>query len=98
MLKRLLNFFVQYHFAILLLMVALLLALEGLFLYRYFWKALTETRIVYELKQKVATEEFNTEIFARIKSFQTQKEKEKLLDFSVLRDPFISSSSSTRPQ
>lgn len=87
--KRLFVYLVRYHFSVLLILVSVILALETFFLYQYFWRALAESKIVYELKQKAAFEELNMELYQRIKAFQEQKQKNPPYDTGSLRDPFI---------
>ena len=98
MMKLLLRFLVRHHFTILLGILAICLTFEGFFLYRYFWRALTETRIVYELKQKASIEELKTPLLERAKAFQSQKVKERSIDWNTLHDPFTVRSGITRMQ
>jgi hypothetical protein len=77
------------HFVIAIVIVVALLLIEGLFLYRYFYSAITESRVLKELKQRAALEELQLDKFEKLIEFSAKKQQERPIDWDALRDPFV---------
>lgn len=78
------------HFIIAVIIAIALLIVEGIFLYKYFYTALAESKQLKELKQQAALEELKISKFEEIQKFYNDKQKERPIDWDALRDPFTS--------
>ena len=87
----------RYHFTIALIVVILIAALEGIFLYRYFWKTFTASRLIVSLKQQAAISRVEIERFKKIEAFHELKTKPREINISELYDLFTRPTPQPRP-
>lgn len=80
--------FYRYHFGLAIIILLALLAGETLFLYRFFWIPLTQSRALFEMRQQEKLETLKMPLYEKILEFHTQKQQSAPLDWSTLRDPF----------
>lgn len=78
----------RYHFAIIIFLAIVFFAFEGMFLYRYFYLGLTQSKVLFELKQQTALEELKVDVYEKLAEFHKAKQKERPIDWDALRDPF----------
>ena len=65
------------HFIIAVIIVIAMLIVEGIFLYKYFYTALDESKQLKELKQQAALEELKISKFEEIQKFYNDKQDRK---------------------
>lgn len=87
-LLRLGTLFYRYHFSMAIILMLALLAGETLFLYYFFWRPLTESRALFEMRQQEKLESLRMPLYEELLEFQTQKQQGAPTDWSTLRDPF----------
>ncbi len=78
----------RYHFIIVTAVVLLIFAANGMFLYRYFYYGLTESRLVIELKQEALLENLNFKGYELLHQFNAKKQEGLPTDEKSLPDPF----------
>lgn len=83
----------RYHFAITIGIILLVFTLEGFFLYRYFYDALVESRVLLTLREQANIEELKTSSYRNLIEFYQAKQKKTPIQWDKLRDPFTSASS-----
>lgn len=88
-LPSLIKFLRRTHFIFALLSGLLLLTLEGIFLYHYFFNALTESKILLTLRQENAVGELRMELFEKVLSRFQEKQKSSGIDWLKIHNPFI---------
>lgn len=93
--KEIGRIFTHYHFTLALASVFLLVALEVIFLYRYFWKTFNDTRLIVTLKKQAAVERVEIERFKKIEAFHEIKTKPREINVDTWNDPFAKQPSST---
>lgn len=91
------DFLKKRHFIIVASFIVVLFILEGFFLYHYFYKALTQTKALAELKQQSAITELKLSTFEKITKFYAEKQQKTTIDWNKLRDPFITTTTPTNP-
>lgn len=84
----LLGFLRQRHFVIVTIFIILLFIFEGFFLYNYFYKSLTQTKALAELRQQSSLTELKLNTFENLTKFYAEKQKKSVIDWDRLRDPF----------
>lgn len=90
-LHKLIAFLRHYHFAIAVILIIGILILEGIFLYKYFYQTLTESRVLAELKQRAAAMEIlKVPVYEQLTEFYANKQKTPPTNWEALRDPFTS--------
>lgn len=87
----------HYHFIITILVVLILATLEGVFLYRYFWKTFSASRQIVTLKQQAAVERVEIDRFKKIEAFHGLKTKLREINVGALNDPFAKPTTAERP-
>lgn len=78
----------RYHFVIAVALGALFLAAEAIFLYQYFYKPLTTTKTLIEIKQQAALEQLNYGLFDKLSQTFSARQNAPAIDFASLRDVF----------
>lgn len=78
----------KYHFIIVTILVLLIFIADGIFLYRYFYQGLTESRLVLELQQEALLENLNLKTYNELREFNEKRQQNIPLQWDTLRDPF----------
>jgi len=91
------DFLKKCHFIIITIFIIALFTLEGFFLYHYFYKALTRTKILAELKQQSSITELKLPTFEKLTKFYAEKQQKPTIDWDKLRDPFVTTTTPTNP-
>ncbi len=86
--KAPLALFRRYHFILALTFVIAILALEGWFLYLYFYKPLLATKSLVDFKERVAFESLNRSSYEQIKRFYENRNALPAINLKTVRDPF----------
>ncbi|MDO8505260.1 MAG: hypothetical protein Q7S48_01620 [bacterium] len=90
--KTVFTLFRRYHFALALTIVFALLALEGLFLYRYFYQSLLATNSLVELSEQVTLENLKQSSYEKIQTFYENRKSLPAINLKTVRDPFSETS------
>lgn len=78
----------KYHFIIVTVIIILIFTADSIFLYRYFYQGLTESRLVLELKQETLLEKLDLKTYTELREFNEKRQKSIPLPWDTLRDPF----------
>ncbi len=90
----LLEFLRRRHFLIAMSFMALILIVEGVFLYQYFYRSLVATKTLIELREQASLEELKIPLYTRLLKTYEEKQALPALDLKTLRDPFANAPSS----
>lgn len=90
---KLKNILSRYHFIVALLFVLLFALIEGVFLYKNFFRALRETKTLIELKEQAVLEPLKLNLFERAVKLLEDKKNITPFNLEGLRDPFSKNNS-----
>ena len=82
------GFLRQHHFSLLIGVVVAIILAEALFLYKFFYVPLTETKVIGQLRQQTALEPLDLELFEQLRTAAAKKRAPPAVDWNALRDPF----------
>ena len=69
-------------------MILIFVIIETIFLYRFFYEPLTETKIIGALRQQTALQPIRIDIFENLKLIRDRKQQPQPIDWDAIRDPF----------